>query len=573
VELALERPTFRSMPRAAAEVRSEDPAPEALSTPVDPLARRGEQVLFVLLALLSVLLLAQLLDFGYGRDQALYAVVSDALLRGDVPYRDAWDFKPPGIYFTYAFARAVFGQSIFAVRILEALGLVSLFYAYAVFSRRHVGARRAGLLGASAAILAYVPLEFWYTGQPEGFGAIALAWALVCASYEPRHDSGRRGEVRQFAAWAAAAFLYAFAALLKPPLGGGILVSFGFVLASRWRARGASGPGRTLGLPTLAFAAGAALPLLATFAYFSASGALADLREALFAFAPVYTALQLERTPFPALLARSLFEWLFRTAPYNVVGLAALLLLPALHPRERRGVAHVLGVIAFSLIGVALQAKFFLYHYAAVLPLTGLLAGWGYWKVWIRVRGSALAGLAAAAVLCAVTLDAVPGLPNPRPFWSRTAKRLSTLSQPALRTPVRDALYSLGDVDARSNREVAEWLRENTPEDSTLFVWGFEPAIYALSRRRPASRYVDDVPQRAAWAKEKSRRILIGELTASPPAVIVVVHEDRLPWVTGNRQDSFESLRDFPELLAMLQRQYRLATRFGDLEIRLRNDL
>jgi hypothetical protein len=202
-----------------------------------------------------------------------------------------------------------------------------------------------------------------------------------------------------------------------------------------------------------------------------------------------------------------------------------------------------------------------------------LLAGWGYWKVWIRVRGSALAGLAAAAVLCAVTLDAVPGLPNPRPFWSRTAKRLSTLSQPALRTPVRDALYSLGDVDARSNREVAEWLRENTPEDSTLFVWGFEPAIYALSRRRPASRYVDDVPQRAAWAKEKSRRILIGELMASPPAAIVVVHGDRLPWVTGNRQDSFESLRDFPELLAMLQHQYRLATRFGDLEIRLRNDL
>jgi len=81
------------------------------------------------------------------------------------------------------------------------------------------------------------------------------------------------------------------------------------------------------------------------------------------------------------------------------------------------------------------------------------------------------------------------------------------------------------------------------------------------------------VPQRAAWAKEKSRRILIEELTASPPAIIVVVHEDRLPWVTGNRQDSFESLRDFPELLEMLQSQYRPAKRIGDLEIRLRNDL
>jgi hypothetical protein len=525
------------------------------------------------LGLLSALLLVQLLDFGYGRDQALYSVVSDALLRGHALYRDAWDFKPPGIYFTYAFARAVFGQSFYAVRILEALGLVSLFIAFAVFSRRHVGSRRAGILGASAAILAYVPLEFWYTGQPEGFGAIALARALVCATYEPPPGAGRRGEIRQHVAWAGAASLYTLAALLKPPLGGGILVSFTIVLASRWRAKGASGWARVLGPPTLAFAVGGALPLLVTLAYFTATDALADLYEALFVFAPGYTTLQFEVTPLPALLRRTLFEWLFRTAPYNLVGIPALLFLPALHSRERLAVVHVLGVIAFSLLGVALQAKFFLYHYAAVLPLTGLLAGWGYWKVWIWTRSSALAGLATAAVLAAVTLDAVPGLPSPRPFWGRTAKRLSTVAQPALRTPVRDALYSLGDVDARSNREVAEWLNRNTPEDSTLFIWGFEPAIYELSGRRPASRYVHDVPQRAAWAGEKSRRILIEELTASPPAAIVVVHEDRLPWVTGNRKDSYESLRDFPELTQILQSRYGPAKRIDDLEIRLRNDL
>jgi hypothetical protein len=561
------------MPRSAAETRSEEPAGEAIPAPLDPSPRRGEWVLFVLLGLLSALLLVQLLDFGYGRDQALYSVVSDALLRGHALYRDAWDFKPPGIYFTYAFARAVFGQSFYAVRILEALGLVSLFIAYAVFSRRHVGSRRAGILGASAAILAYVPLEFWYTGQPEGFGAIALAWALVCATYEPPPGAGRRGEIRQHLAWAGAASLYTLAALLKPPLGGGILVSFAVVLASRWRARGASGWARVLGPPTLAFAVGGALPLLVTLAYFTATDALADLYEALFVFAPGYTALQFEVAPLPALLRRALFEWLFRTAPYNVVGIPALLFLPALHSRERLAVVHVLGVIAFSLLGVALQAKFFLYHYAAVLPLTGLLAGWGYWKVWIWTRSSLLAGLATAAVLAAVTLDVVPGLPSSRPFWGRTAKRLSTVAQPALRTPVRDALYSLGDVDARSNREVAEWLHRNTPEDSTLFIWGFEPAIYELSGRRPASRYVHDVPQRAVWAREKSRRILIEELMASPPAAIVVVHEDRLPWVTGNQQDSYESLRDFPELTEMLRSRYRLAKRIDDLEIRLRNDL
>jgi hypothetical protein len=545
---------------------------EGRTAPIGPFAGWAERILLLLLGLLSALLLTQLLEFGYGRDQALYSVVSDAVLRGDVPYRDAWDFKPPAIYFVYAFARAIFGASFTSVRFLEALGLVSLFFAFAVFSRRHVGSRRAGIVGASVAILAYVPLEFWYTGQPEGFGAIALAWALVCATYEPAGGAGRRGEIRQLVAWAGAASLYSVAALLKPPLGGGIVVSFAIVLANRWRGRGAAGPMHALGAPTLAFFAGGALPILGTLGYFAGTGALADLQEALFVFAPGYTALQVETATPLALLGRALREWLLLTAPYNVIGLAALFVLPALHRRERLATAHVLGVIAFSVLGVALQAKFFVYHYAAALPLTGLLAGWGYWKVWIRVRHSPLAVLATAAALAAIGLGAVPGLPDAEPFWGRTAKRLSTLAQPALRTPVRDALYSFGDVDARSNREVAAWLAENTPADSRLFIWGFEPVIYDLSARRPASRYVHDVPQRTAWAKETSRRILIEELTASPPAAIVVVRGDRLPWVTGNRLDSRETLRDFPELGALLQRRYRPAKRIDDLTIWLRAD-
>jgi hypothetical protein len=120
---------------------------------------------------------------------------------------------------------------------------------------------------------------------------------------------------------------------------------------------------------------------------------------------------------------------------------------------------------------------------------------------------------------------------------------------------------------------VAAWLAANTPEGSRLFIWGFEPVIYDLAARRPASRYVHDVPQRTAWAREGSRRILINELRSALPAAVVVVRGDRLPWVTGNRRDSFESLQGFPELIALLQNHYREAKRVGDFEIWLRDDL
>ncbi len=558
------------MPSTGVDASATDPARADHEAPPGAFAAHAERALFVLLALLTLVLFAQLLEYGYGRDQAIYSLIADAMLRGEAPYRDAWDFKPPGIYVVYAFARAVFGGSFAAVRVFEVLALISLFPAFAIFSRRHVGSTRAGLLCAAVAILAYVPIEFWYTGQPEGFGGVALAWALVCATYSPPTGAGRAGERRQLAAWAGAAALYSIAALLKPPLGGGIFVSFAFVVASRRPAAIAHGWARALAAPTLAFAIGGALPVLATLAYFASLGALNDLFRALFVFAPGYTSIDLAGSSAWRLLGRSLREWLLLTAPFNLVGLVALALLPRLSSRERFGIAQVLGVVALSLLGVALQAKFFLYHYAAVLLLTGLLAGWGYWKLWIRARRSAFTTVAFAAMLAAIAFDLLPGLPEMRVFWTRSALRFEAHLKPELRIPYRDGLHDFGDVDAGSNRRAAEWLVANTPAESRLFVWGFEPVIYHLSGRRPASRYIYNVPQRSEWAQAESRGILIQELTAAPPTAIVVVHRDSLPWVTGNPLDSAAALTTFPELQQLLQEEYRHAWRLGDLQILLR---
>jgi hypothetical protein len=39
-------------------------------------------------------------------------------------------------------------------------------------------------------------------------------------------------------------------------------------------------------------------------------------------------------------------------------------------------------------------------------------------------------------------------------------------------------------------RAVAEYVREHTPADARVFVWGNSPEIYLLARRRMASRYM-----------------------------------------------------------------------------------
>ncbi len=55
----------------------------------------------LLIACLLILRLPSLVQPA-GADQGLYAYVGTRILEGELPYRDAWDQKPPAIHFTYA---------------------------------------------------------------------------------------------------------------------------------------------------------------------------------------------------------------------------------------------------------------------------------------------------------------------------------------------------------------------------------------------------------------------------------------------------------------------------------------
>ena len=75
------------------------PSP-ALSFPRAPAPTRGW--LFVALAIVLVLVRLPSLAEPAGADQGLYGYVGQRILDGGVPYRDAWDQKPPAIHYTYA---------------------------------------------------------------------------------------------------------------------------------------------------------------------------------------------------------------------------------------------------------------------------------------------------------------------------------------------------------------------------------------------------------------------------------------------------------------------------------------
>lgn len=509
-------------------------------------AKRFQLCVALVCVVASSWLLAHLIVFPYGRDQAIYALAAQAMLEGGAPYVDIWDFKTPGVYFVFAAAEGLFGRSMSAIRIVEALGFASLLPAFALLSRRLVGSALAGLIGATLAILTHVTRDWWNTAQPEGFGAIAIAWALVLGTED--RDSRPSNAQRRIARWAAAGALYAVAGLMKPPLGLAGLASLAVVAWGR-RTRGEA---HAVALPAAAYAGGVGLVLSLVALYLIATDSFGAFWYAVFEFAPRYTALGTGGESLAGLLLRSVLQignnsWLVPA------GLVLALALPPLGPREREGLVHVFAVVAVQLVGVAVQAKFFAYHYGAVLPLLSLIAGWGLWKLATRGR--------LAAVVTAVAVLALFRGPQ-TVFWDASPSRMAAVFDSERRAGLDDAWYPEG----RDNRRAGEWLRAHTAPGETVYVWGFEPAIYVIAQRRPASRFIYNVPQRAPWS-QATRGELMEALTRNDPVAIAVVHGDALSWVTGSDLGSAGALAGFPELQARLARGYLEEARFGNVAV------
>lgn len=509
----------------------------------------------------------QILLFGFGRDQGIYAVVGEGLLDGSMPYRDVWDFKPPGIFFVYALAEALLGKSMTSVRIFECAGLVFMVLAFRKLGREVFGSAAAGLLGGAVAALIHAELEFWHTGQPESFGGmLTMAGLALTVGAAVRGESTFRARL---AVWLATGAVFGAAFLCKPPLGGGAIVCAGYVAAVRYRATRRPG---SLFSPFVVMGMGSLVPLALCALFFWARGAWPALSWTLFEFTPGYTKLGWVNRTAHGLFLYSLTETLQGFSYLLPVAAALGVILPTVHPRERGAVLLLSLLVLVHGAGIALQAKFFQYHFGATLPVVSAVAGLGLYKGFrVAVRGG-VPGAAAfvGAIVWLVSLrDALRH--NPGTFWERTQDRMEYLF---LRDRTREALdeklYYVADYDLDVDRKAGRRVAALTRPGQSIFVWGFEPAIYWFSGRRAASRYVYDVPQRAAWQREGARRELLRDLERDPPQLVVVQHNDVFPFVTGDVLDSHAALGTFPELSVLVDTGYRLAESVEDVDLYVR---
>jgi 4-amino-4-deoxy-L-arabinose transferase-like glycosyltransferase len=503
----------------------------------------------------------QILLFAFGRDQGIYAAVADAVLRGEMPYRDIWDFKPPGIFLIFALARALFGPSMLAPRLVEVIGLLLAVVGLTRLGGVFFGQKRVGLVGGALAALVHAQLEFWHTCQPEVFGGFLTIGALVLTVAD------KAGKQRFFA-WLGVGAAFGCAFLLKPPLAGGAFVCAAYLVRTE-QGRHKSG-WRAVVPPLVTVAAGGILPIALCALWFGLSGAWADLRWTMFDFTPGYTALSWEGRGAPQTFYWATEELFFKFSALNAAGLLAALVITPMHGREREGLFLVLGIISVHLAGVCMQGKFFPYHYSATLLLVAFLAGLGLYKLWRRCLMGGFAGATVFVLFVVVTAIMRTAARDLNSFWDRSSARMHYLLRigPYETKEMLDReLTAVADYNYDADQKLALEMRRRTPESAPVFVWGFEPMIYLLADRRPASRFIYNVPQRVQWAQGHARSTLMQDLARRPPQLIAVQRNDIFPAVTGDDLDSRRALLTFPELSAMIERDYELITSIEDFEL------
>lgn len=511
-------------------------------------------VLFAALVALRLPSLAQ----PAGADQGLYAYVGQRILAGELPYRDAWDQKPPAIHYTYAAMFAVWPDEavVAAVDLLVAAATAALLVPLA---RRLAAPPGSGELAALLLLFLGNPALGRLGGvrvrsQCEVFIALAVTAALVVAlARAARRPPATGAERRAGGPWVPAAlagFLVGVATLYKYNAAVYLLpVWLALVISDAVPAR-SGGLARRALASALPLAGGWVIAPAATVMCFAIRGALADFYEATIAYNLAYSgetyaglsSFLRYLVAFPVAHARVDSLWWLG-------GLGCVYLLARATRSPRWMVVPVW--VAAACLSIAVNSsrglpQYFLQAAPAVALAAAMLLA-SLWHAWPRSARVALVALAAVGVW------RVSDLPK---LWGNTLSDLRFMAgQVDLDTHLRRFGPEEDKYSALSIHKLGRYLRAHTRADEPVLVFGFSPGALVQSGRRSASRFFWSRPVIVGFNEGRPGygvSALVAELERERPRLVVLQRSD---WdVEG--QDSATFFLQHPHLGRWLAREY-----------------
>ena len=415
--------------------------------------------------------LARGLVNGPTLDGAVFALIGDVVAHGGMPYRDAWDHKPPGVYLVNALAGMALPDVGAWPRawFVSWLSTVGALVGLSVLLTRS-GQRPPGIVAATLVALPLLAAHHFVLGggQTESVG---LVFAVAGIGLVVSSDRLRWMVVGGALIGAAVLISVQFA----PAMVGAVVVA------------GLARPGRLRRVVGVVIGS-AVVPLLAL-AWVAGSGALPDMLEQVVAYNRFYLANNQRYRGAGLVWAGG--DALF-LLPLVVAALARVAALPrgSATRLEIASVAWLTAGIAFVLV----QGLFFDHYLTALASPLIVLAAPSLGVALAAARSARSPALATAGLIALLATPAVIGL----------------------------ALTEGKSTPATTVATVAERVRELTGPDDPIFVWGNDAALYLAADRPLGSRFVYMFPLTAAGYATPA---LVAEIAAAwdtrPPRMII----------------------------------------------------
>lgn len=496
----------------------------------------ARRYLIVTLALAAGIYLPAL-AWSFGHDQNVFAAIGSLVLHGFAPYRDAWDIKPPNIFYVYALAEALFGRHELSARLLDFFStvlssglifkLLSEVLSGSEASYRYRTASIGGVLWAMASLILGLP----DSAQTETFAQpfiLAAIYYAICTTVLTRTAflSGVLMVIATFFKLTHIAF--AFTGLLLLLYSGattgrrmklGLAYGFGFLLVSAVELGALAIVG---GLPEY-------IRITTNVIRYHAGQDTVSLLQAL----------------------RASWIYLDIYIVWALMGAASLLFW-----KERAQALltkRVLVFVALYLVGIVVvlvQRKGWGYHYQVMLPgLVPLVAiGIGSLTPVLAQRWKRFVFLSTLLVLGFYSQSGMIRQRHISASWKAITDRDAYLA--SLGTP-------RGIYEPRCTDALAHALEEETYARDNVFILGHEPGAYWRSDRVPATRYLYTLLLSSPVIRDRDIVLLNEEVVARKPKTIVIQLYDTLTF-SGKPMTSMDLLQSeqFTVLRNELRGQY-----------------
>jgi 4-amino-4-deoxy-L-arabinose transferase-like glycosyltransferase len=451
------------------------------------------------------------------RDNGALVYMGATILNGGAIYRDAWNIKAPGVDFFGALSILLFGQSAFALRLLDLIWQLATALVVALLSVRIYRHATPGLVAACLYLLFYFAQNFEFWAQPDGLLQLPLALSVLSFLHAEERD--------RFRQWALAGASVGIAALFKLVMG-----VFGVALLVAAITREGRPADRAVRRPA-ALALGFAAPFAAMAVYLLWKGSLVDFLVTQFTFAPEFAAYE-RRITTRAMIEGSFLRPVLASLYAMVV--AALFSFPVLRRGDNQGLRAAMVLWAWVAAGgmaLIMHGSFLGYHFLAVASALAILSSGPVHRLIQKAQAerSIVSALSAGFLALALAVPVVAISRRYRHAWEEIHGR-----EP--------------DEPLQACRMLGVYLHAHTSAADRIFVWGDGPVIYLLAGRKSASRFLSTAFLSIPWRSVDFRPIFLEDFSAHRPAYFV--------FIRGKSRE--RELQEMPALKRIVDDEYAL---------------